>query len=126
MHGSQGDERGQPRSSTRLIDLKHAFRTESLSLGDAVGIFFGSDDPTVEDVNGVPLGSLFLRTDGQVYRKVAQPAEWEALISSVRMLQATDGGLVPFLMIPDPDVPGRFISVNSERYAFFETKGLGN
>ncbi len=98
-----------------MIDLKRAFRADSLSLGDAVGIFFGADHPSVEDRTGVPPGSLYLRTDGQVYRKAGQPSAWEALVSQVRNLPATDGGEVPFLMIPDPTQPERLVSVNTER-----------
>ena len=110
-----------------MITLQRAFRTDAVSLGDIVGIFSGDGDPSLEDVDGVPLGSLFLRTNGQIYRKVAQPNHWQVLVSSsvaleVCRLHASDGGQVPFLMIPDPDVLDRLISVNSERYAFFETR----
>ncbi len=110
-----------------MITLQRAFRTDAVSLGDIVGIFSGDGDPSSEDVDGVPLGSLYLRTNGQIYRKAAQPNLWEALVSSsvaleVRRLHASDGGQVPFLMMPDPDVLDRLISVNSERYAFFETR----
>ena len=68
-----------------------------------------------------------LRTNGQIYRKSAQPTGWEALVSSsialeMYQLYASDGGQVPFLMMPDPDVLDRLISVDCERYAFFETR----
>jgi hypothetical protein len=110
-----------------MITLQRAFRTDAVSLGDIVGIFSGDGDPSSEDVDGVPLGSLYLRTNGQIYSKTAQPSRWEALVSSsvaleVHRLHASDGGQVPFLMMPDPDVLDRLVSVNSERYAFFETR----
>jgi hypothetical protein len=110
-----------------MISLQRAFRTDAVSLGDLVGIFSGDGDPSSEDVDGVPLGSLYLCTNGQIYRKAAQPSCWEPLVSSsvaleVCRLHASDGGQVPFLMMPDPDVLDRLISVNSERYAFFETR----
>ena len=114
-----------------MISLQRAFRTDAVSLGDLVGIFSGDGDPSSEDVNGVPLGSLFLRTNGQVYRKSAQPNQWEALTSSsialeMRQLTASDGGHVPFLMMPDPNVSGGLISVNTGEYAFFEKRMYRN
>jgi hypothetical protein len=102
-----------------MIDLQHAFRTDAVSLGDIVGIFSGDGDPSLEDINEAPIGSIFLRSNGQAYRKVAQPAKWAGLFSSVHDLLAIDGGVVPFLMVPDPTVPGRLISVNTNDYSFF-------
>jgi hypothetical protein len=114
-----------------MINLQRAFRTDAVSLGDIVGIFSGDGDPSSEDVNGVPLGSLFLRTNGQIYRKSAQPNQWEPLVSSsiameMHQLTASDGGHVPFLMMPDPNVPGGLISVNTGEYAFFEKRMYRN
>ena len=50
-----------------MISLHRAFRTDAVSLGDAVGIFSGDGDPSSEDANGVPLGSLYLRKPSSYY-----------------------------------------------------------
>ena len=107
-----------------MIALKHAFRTEALSLGDAVGIFSGSADPATGDTVETPAGSLYLRTDGRVYQKVSQPDHWQPLVSApgdagVRALATLGGSTVPFWMLPDPLDPGQLLSVNTEKYHFF-------
>jgi hypothetical protein len=42
---------------------------------DDVGLFAGNDDPRLID-EGVPVSSLYFRTDGTIWQKVAQPNDW--------------------------------------------------
>ncbi|MGN7613046.1 hypothetical protein ACQZV8_13285 [Magnetococcales bacterium HHB-1] len=60
------------------MNFKRAYRTNGLSLCDKVGLFSGDTDPSLGDSQNVPVGSLYLRTNGMVYRKRAL-TEWEPL-----------------------------------------------
>ena len=53
-----------------MADITHAFNVETgLALGDTVGIFHGSADPSVGG-EAAPVGSLYLRTDGTLWSKI--------------------------------------------------------
>lgn len=54
-----------------LFDRAHSVRV--LSLDDEVGLFGGSLPPDQADDGSFPLGSLYLRTNGTVWRKTGQP-----------------------------------------------------
>ena len=66
-----------------MANIDNAFPIpDGLSLSDNVGIFQGSNDPTVGAGETAPQGSLFLRTTGQLYIKVG-PADlnWTEILS---------------------------------------------
>ena len=52
------------------LDFNHAYRVEALSIGDRVGLFSAVQPPTGIDTTDIPVGSLYLQTDGTVWRKI--------------------------------------------------------
>ncbi|MBF0186276.1 MAG: hypothetical protein HQM06_18065 [Magnetococcales bacterium] len=65
------------------LDFPKAYRVDSLSLGDKVGLFSGSQNPNTIDTSGIPVGSLYCQTDGNIWkRKTMNGDGWEFLLSS--------------------------------------------
>lgn len=62
-----------------MADIEHAFNVEQgISLNDEVGIFHGAHDPIAAG-EIAPVGSLYLRTNGQLYSKIGVgDQEWIA------------------------------------------------
>lgn len=64
-----------------MADINSAFTTyNGISLDDIVGLFQGTDDPTSGAGEAAPVGSLFLRTNGELYQKTgAADTAWTQL-----------------------------------------------
>lgn len=63
-----------------MANIDNGFRVDVLSLEDQVLIAQGTYDPTVGAGYSAPTGSLFLRTNGLVYRKTdTADVDWEVL-----------------------------------------------
>lgn len=67
-----------------MANIDDAFRVEKLSLDDGVLITQGSADPTTGPGYEAPVGSLYLRTNGTLYKKVnTANVDWAALSSTI-------------------------------------------
>jgi len=65
-----------------MANIDGAFSTEILALDDTVLLTQGSADPTIGAGYEAPVGSLYLRTNGSVYRKVdTADVDWKIMDS---------------------------------------------
>lgn len=63
-----------------MANIDDAFRVEKLSLEDQTLIATGANDPTTGAGYNAPVGSLFLRTNGSVYKKIGpNDVDWVEL-----------------------------------------------
>lgn len=72
-----------------------AFETTSISLNNNVHIVSGSVDPTVSGTDD-PIGSLYLRTDGNVYRKTGAGANAWTLTDQLESHTHTSSDVTDF------------------------------
>lgn len=72
-----------------MADIQKSFAAEGgISLDDIVGIFTGPNDPTFGIGEEAPVGSLFLRQNGELYQKTGTPdTSW------TRFVQGADVGV---------------------------------
>lgn len=58
------------------IPFERAYEVRGLSFANKLGVFGGSDAPSVEDDGSWPVGSLYLKDNGEVYQKVSLPTTY--------------------------------------------------
>lgn len=72
-----------------MANIDDAFRVERLSLDDVVLIAHGTDDPSTGGGYEAPVGSLYLRTDGNLYRKTGSlVTDWSNSMPSAQELSS--------------------------------------
>ena len=59
--------------------LKKAFYAPAINLDDRVGLLSGSGLPSETDDGSIPVGSLYLRTLGELYLKTDLPTLWKKI-----------------------------------------------
>ena len=52
-------------------DFNSAHRVRCLSLGGHVGVFAGNEDPRNMETSSYPVGSVYFRTDGSTWKRMA-------------------------------------------------------
>jgi len=71
-------------------NLDKAFEVDAIVIGELVGIVAGVDDPTISGQTA-PLGSLYLRTNGDIFKKAgAGNIDWEVLEATTQTLTSTN------------------------------------
>lgn len=76
-----------------MATIDNAFRVEILSIDDVVLIGQGSGDPSTGAGFNAPVGSLYLRTNGQVWQKVnLADVDWTQLAAGAGVVNINDLG----------------------------------
>lgn len=65
-----------------MINLHTAFASTGFSISDIVGIFGGEEDPRLINSSDAPIGSLYLQTSGDTWKRFgADAADWSKMAS---------------------------------------------
>lgn len=71
----------------QALNFGRAFRVNSLSLQDKIGVFTGDADPRVVDTTEAPVGSVYFQTGGSAWKRSGSDASaWVKLIAEDMML----------------------------------------
>ncbi len=57
------------------ITFNRAYRVDALSLGDNIGLLSGDLSPVVMDTATFPVGSVYLQTDGTVWKRLTTASD---------------------------------------------------
>jgi len=74
--------------------LDKAFEIDEILLGELVGIIPGSVDPSAGSGVAAPVGTLFIRSNGELYQKFgALDAEWNVKTSATLSTEDIQSGV---------------------------------
>lgn len=74
--------------------FENAFEIEEILLGDTVGIMQGSVDPSAGSGVAGPVGTIYIRTNGELYQKFAAlDADWNAKTSTTLSTEDIQSGI---------------------------------
>ncbi len=104
-----------------MIDFKKAFRVEGLSLADQVGIFGGDENPNQAAPASIPVGSLYLKSNGRTFKKVANPNTWvEVAFVWRESLEDESGNACAFPVAHDPSRGNKILTLAENTFIFSE------
>ncbi|MBF0631115.1 MAG: hypothetical protein HQL89_09045 [Magnetococcales bacterium] len=70
-----------------MLNFQRAYRVNSLSLKDRIGLFAGDEEPGSIDTTEVPVGSVYFQITGTVWKRIGVEASaWVKLIAEEMML----------------------------------------